>query len=185
MKVTVKGIFFLLLALPTEPAGGFRFRGGRGGRGGGGHGQGGGSVTDNTVTTPTTSDPKDTIRQLMRNRHTIERHVAPIEEGVFTETTSDNEQVASWIKQHVEDMKQLMADGGTMREWDPLFAAVFRHADDITLNCTDTNNGVECTHFSDDKCGAELVKAHAKVVSAFIDNGPEEVWAEHEAPCDK
>ena len=65
---------------------------------------------------------------------------------------------------------------------DPLFVALFQHADQIELTFEETEKGLKVREVSEDPYVAKLIQAHARVVSKFIENGPEEVRKNHEVP---
>ena len=50
------------------------------------------------------------------------------------------------------------------------------------IKITDTEKGVGVIETSDDPLVAQLIKAHAEVVSKFIENGPAEVRRNHPVP---
>ena len=65
---------------------------------------------------------------------------------------------------------------------DPLFAELFRHADKIKMQHEDTEHGVRVVETSADPYVARLIKAHAKVVSGFVDRGFDEAMKNHAVP---
>jgi hypothetical protein len=65
---------------------------------------------------------------------------------------------------------------------DPLFAAIFRHADTIKMTVEQSEHGVKVTETSDDPYVAKLIQAHARVVSLFLKNGFREVRKNHPLP---
>ena len=75
-----------------------------------------------------------------------------------------------------------MESGGVIREWDPLFAALFAHRNSTALAYTNTTTGVFAKHTGSTPCGVALVKAHAAVISLFLEFGPEQAQKEHAAP---
>lgn len=153
-----------------------RWRRGHGNRGGGGGGDG--------------TRPQDLIQKLRQNRHDIDRSVDyDYPDGVQTTTgSSTNPEINEWIYNHIEQMKQLIANGDTIRNWDGLFAEIYDNADKLTLECNyqegDSNNPVVCTHTGDDCYAQALAKAHAKVVSLFLSNR-DEMSKDHEYLADR
>ena len=121
----------------------------------------------------------------------IDRTVVVDEDNgiVTTETTSENQQVRSWIQQHVEQMKALVENsknngGRRIRQWDPLFVAMFDHADRIQMGTNLTDDGIKVTQTTDgSECAMSLAEVHALAVSAFIDNGWPEIQSYHDVPA--
>jgi hypothetical protein len=137
------------------------------GRGGGG---GGGEHTE-------------LIHNLVDNREAIERRVTRESSGATTVTTSTDPQVSDWIQEHVEQMLALIENNGRIRQWDPLYVALFDNQDDITTSATRVDGGIRVRLQGSTGCAIDLVQAHADVVSAFLSEGYDEVQASHDAPC--
>jgi len=127
------------------------------------------------------ADHKD-FHFLLTNRQQIKRDVKELEEGVETLTESDNPEVAAKIKEHVKWMQHRVEETKPIRMRDPLFAELFRHTDKIKMVRVETEKGVKVTETSEDEAVAILIKAHAKLVSAFVANGFEEARKNHPVP---
>jgi hypothetical protein len=119
---------------------------------------------------------------LLANREKINRTINRTEEGVDTLTESDDPEVTAGIQTHVAAMHTRVKEGRGIHMRDPLFREVFRNADKISMEITDTDKGVRVIETSDDPYVASLIQAHADVVSLFIENGHEEVQKNHAAP---
>ncbi|WP_236621495.1 DsrE family protein, partial [Rhodopirellula sallentina] len=167
----------LLMSLPWLPAADAQQnqdRRGRGfGFGRGGHGRDARHDADREV-----------FQFLLTNHDKITRRVRELPDGVETLTESDDEEVASQIKDHVEWMQHRIEDVNPIRMRDPLFAEIFQHADEITMVHVETEKGVRVTETSDDPYVAKLIQAHAKVVSQFVENGFAEAMKNHSVPDD-
>jgi hypothetical protein len=130
------------------------------------------------------------IQKLLEHRGVIERIVTSItedgQEKTMTETTSENPEVEQWIITHVTQMIDLVQSGGRIRNWDPLFRAIFDHAEEIDSDVTVVDGGVEVLLTGTTDCGKALADKHAKLVSAFLADGYEELHRPHQAPriCD-
>jgi uncharacterized protein len=158
---------------------------GQGGGGGAGMGHGdGGDAGWNR-------ENMQIIHKLLEHRGDIERTVTPAtEDGLgitVTKTTSKDTEVEQWIKTHVTQMMDLVESGGRIRNWDPLFRAIFDHPKDIDSEVTTVDGGVEVILTGATECGKSLSYAHAEVVSAFLSNGYEELHRSHQVPttCDE
>ena len=127
----------------------------------------------------------EVIRNMMAHADDITRSITHKGNGVETFTTSDDPEVAQWIKDHVIDMTSRMETGNRIRQRDPFFVEVFNHASGSELNCDLTEtNGVSCTHkaVTSNQCDIDLVQAHAQLVSLFLENGYDELMANHDPP---
>lgn len=148
---------------------------GRGpGRGRGGHGQDAAHERDH-----------QDFRFLLENHQKIKRSVQELPDGVKTVTESKDPVVADKIKTHVYWMKVRIEKRQPIRMRDPLFAELFKHTDQIKMSYEKTPNGVRVTETSDNPYVAQLIKAHAKVVSQFVARGFPEAMKNHSVPVAK
>ena len=119
---------------------------------------------------------------LLDNRAKIRRTITRTDDGVNTLTESDDPEVAAGIQTHVVAMHARLKQGRGIHMRDPLFREVFRYADKITVEMTDTEKGVQVVEISDDPYVVSLIQSHAEVVSQFIKNGRDEVRKNHAVP---
>lgn len=119
---------------------------------------------------------------LLDNRATIRRTITRLDDGVETVTESDDPEVAAGIRTHVAAMHARVKEGRGIHLRDPLFRELFRHAEKIAIEITPTDKGVRVLETSDDPYVATLIRAHADVVSRFIENGHDEVRKDHAVP---
>jgi hypothetical protein len=146
-------------------------RGFRGGRGGGPPGQDARFVKD-----------RDDFHFLLQHHDQIRRTVTNRDDGVETLTESDDAEIAAKIQEHVDAMYGRVEDGRPIHMRDPLFAAVFRHADKIKMEMETTDKGVRVVETSEDPYVARLIQAHAQVVNLFVKNGFGEPHKNHAVP---
>jgi hypothetical protein len=127
--------------------------------------------------------PMSVIHKLVNNRNDITRHIKDTSKGVLTKThsKSDSTNTNSWIREHVDSMMKLVASGHRIRNCDGLFKELFDHASEMKLECHDDDEtgGVQCKFQANSTCAVGLSQAHARVVSAFIENGWDEVHQDH------
>lgn len=129
------------------------------------------------------SNEQDIIQNLVANRHLIHRNVTETENGIVASTWSLEDNVSGWIKTHVQQMKALMdSDAGVIRQWDDLFREAFALSDFHHMDANYTDEGVEVEQIGDNDCAVAIVKAHAAVVSLFIERGRKEMRLNHEVP---
>ena len=122
------------------------------------------------------------FHQLFEHRSEITRHVVMRPDGIETVTESMNPDVRRLLQTHVTSMLARVKDGRAIHRRDPLFAELFRYADQIRAEHALTDNGVRVVETSKDAYVARLLQAHAEVVSAFIANGRSEMMKNHPVP---
>lgn len=119
---------------------------------------------------------------LLEHRDTITRRVKELETGVETLTESTSPEVAAKLREHAEAMHRRLKDGRPIHLRDPLFAALFRNAGKIEMTVEATEKGVRVRETSADAETVRLIQAHARVVTAFVENGHAEVRRNHDVP---
>jgi hypothetical protein len=125
---------------------------------------------------------RDVFHFLLQNRKDIRRTVTETKNGVETLTESDKAEVAKKIREHAAAMHERVKGGKGIHLRDPLFAEIFKHYDKVSMKVEKTEKGVKVTEGSDDPYVARLIRAHAAVVSKFIENGHDEVRKNHPLP---
>jgi hypothetical protein len=123
-----------------------------------------------------------TIHVLFDQHKSITRTVKNIENGVETITESNDPKVQALIKEHTWAMKARLKNHRPIRQWDPLFAALFEHADKIKLEVTNTAKGVKVTETSADAYVVKLIQSHAASISEHVKEGPPSMPKRHELP---
>jgi hypothetical protein len=131
----------------------------------------------------------EVIQSLFDNHDLINREVHETDTGVEAYTYSDDFEVAGWLQEHVQQMKELMESGGRIRGWDDLFALAAEYHDLNQLSIQKEANGVRVVHAVNDNvdgdarvCITDLIHEHAGVVSNFVKKGKEEAMLNHEVP---
>ena len=125
---------------------------------------------------------RDTFHYLLEHHDKIRRTVTKLDNGVETVTESDDPDVAAKIQEHVAAMYDRVSENRPIRMRDPLFAAVFGVAGKIDMKHEDIEKGVRVVETSDDPRAAQLIQAHAAVVSLFVSRGFSEAPLNHEVP---
>ena len=119
------------------------------------------------------------IHFLFAHRDSITRTVTEIPAGVRTLTEADDPSVAAKLQEHVQAMYARLKEGRPIHARDPLFAALFRSADQIDVRIEKTTTGLRVTETSSDPETVKLIRRHAEVVSLFIANGMPEMMKSH------
>jgi len=127
-------------------------------------------------------DDQDVFHFLLEKHKLIRRKVTQLDNGVETLTESDDPEVAAKIQEHVTAMHGRVKTGRGLRFWDDLFSAVFRNSKKIAMTVENTEHGVRVKETSDDAFAVQLVQAHAKVVSKFVERGFDEAQENHAVP---
>lgn len=123
-----------------------------------------------------------TIHTLFEHNEKITRTVKLIKTGVETLTDSDDPKVQALIIEHTLAMQKRLENKQPIRQWDPLFAELFKNADKIKLEITRTPKGVKVMETASDPYVVKLVQAHAQGVSEFVLEGTSSMAKRHELP---
>ena len=124
------------------------------------------------------------IHALLGDSTKVKRTTKNIANGIRSLTESDDPKLAKLIKEHVASMQERLKDGKPIRDWDPLFAAVFEHHDKVKLVITNTKKGVSVTETSPDPQVVVLIQAHAKAVNGFVKDGMAGMHRMHAVPTE-
>jgi len=119
---------------------------------------------------------------LLDHGNVIDRRVEERDDGVETWTESDDPEVAEKIREHVLAMVARVVESRPIHRRDPLFAELFDHAEDIEIVHDMTDKGIHVIERSDDPYVAQLIQAHAEVVSRFVERGRREMRKNHAMP---
>ena len=125
----------------------------------------------------------DTIHALFKAHQQISRTVKKLDNGVETLTESNDPKVQALIREHVRAMYQRLSARQPIRMWDPLYAEIFRQADKIKMEMSNTAKGVKVIETSADPWVVKLIQAHADGVSEFVDRGMAAMHKEHPLPA--
>lgn len=120
------------------------------------------------------------IHALLSDSTKVKRTTKHVPGGVSTVTESNDSKVTRLIQQHTAAMQKRLTEGRPIRDWDPLFAALFERHDKIKLVVTNTKKGVAVTETSDDPEVVALIRAHAAAVDGFVKRGTAGIA--HDAP---
>lgn len=126
-----------------------------------------------------------TIHALFADHEKISRTIKKIDKGIETVTESDDPKVQVMIREHVAAMYKRLTDKQPIRMWDPLFVEIFKHADKIKVEMSNTAKGIKVIETSDDPWVVKLVQAHAEGVSEFVKEGMPAMHKEHPLPDTK
>lgn len=126
---------------------------------------------------------KSVFTALLTDHESIHRTVTELPDGIEATTESDDPAVAARLVDHVTAMKSRLHDGRRVRQWDPLYIAIFDDADNVHLEITPTGKGVKVRETSTKPETIALIKQHAGVVTGYVDHGFEESARAHPVPA--
>lgn len=126
-----------------------------------------------------------TIHSLFDEHKKVNRTVTKTENGVVTVTESDDPKVQAMIVEHVWAMKSRLEKKQPIRMWDPLYRALFEHADKIKMEIVNTEKGVKITETTTDPYVVKLLHSHSDGVSEFVAEGMSVMHKRHELPGEK
>ena len=117
------------------------------------------------------ADEHEAIWTLLDHRASIKRSVEEIPNGVKTTTTTSDPDLVSTLRKHVQQMAQRVKAGALVRMWDPVFRDIFDHAGEIKVSIQDVEGGIEVTQTTAKPDVVPMIRAHARKVAQFIEQG--------------
>ena len=124
------------------------------------------------------------VFQILLDRHDhIRREVFLDDRGMRALTRSDDPELVALLHDHVPAMHRRLQEGFALRRWDPLYNAIFEHADQIHMHITLLADGVEVVETGDTPEVVALLHAHAKAVDGFVARGREAAANPTEVPA--
>lgn len=126
----------------------------------------------------------ETLHAMFAARDKITRTVKMLSNGAEATTESEDEKIASMLKEHVPAMETRIHENKPLppMTFHPIFVELIKHADDYTLTYKETEKGMKVTYQAEDPFVIMLVQEHAKLVSRFVKNGMEEVHKPYKLP---
>lgn len=132
-----------------------------------GHGPGGGG------------EFRGVIHELFAAHADINRKVEMTEKGYRAVTTSQKPEVAKKLQTHVAQMEARLDGGMSVRHWDPAFAELREHYDDLEVTVNQVKGGVSVEVIGKTPEAVKVARNHAKIVSGFVKKGSSEMHKEH------
>jgi hypothetical protein len=115
----------------------------------------------------------ENIHALLDAHRSIARTIEEIPGGVKTRTVTSDPAAVGHLRAHVRQMGRRLELGMMVRPWDPVFRAVFEHADEISMTWEDIGGGIEVIETSENPEVVPLIRAHARKVDRFVAGGHE------------
>ncbi|MCB1736289.1 MAG: hypothetical protein H6981_15240 [Gammaproteobacteria bacterium] len=126
---------------------------------------------------------KQVFQTLLDRHDRLRREVILDERGMRAITRSDDPELVALLHDHVPAMHRRLQEGFALRRWDPLYNAIFEHADQIHMQITLLADGVEVIETGDTPHVVALLHAHAKAVDGFVARGREVAGYATEVPA--
>lgn len=124
---------------------------------------------------------RDTIHQLFSNHRDFTRTVELTETGYRATTVSADPEKAALLQKHVGQMEKRLDSGMPVRRWDPAFAEIHEHYEDMVVKIETVENGIAVVVEGKTPAAILVAQNHAKIVSGFVEKGPEQMHASHPA----
>lgn len=116
--------------------------------------------------------PMRTGMQLFHNHAKVHRGVTVLSDGVRAVTESDDPHVAALIQEHVSDMyARIDRDRPFAYPMSRTVPTLFRNIGRYRRALEITPKGVAVTETASDADMVELIKAHAREITGFVDDG--------------
>jgi hypothetical protein len=125
------------------------------------------------------ADFREVIHTLFAEHEQVKREVKVTPDGYEAETTSADAEVVTLLQTHVGQMKSRLESGMGVRHWDPAFAEIRAHYEDMDIEIEDIEKGVRVKVKGKTPEAVEVAQNHAKILSGFVERGPEEMHVEH------
>lgn len=123
---------------------------------------------------------RELIHRLLASHTSLHRSVECLPDGVRTTVTTNDEQLVPVLRQHVRQMTQRLEMRRPVRMRDPVYRDIFTHADEVRMTWKEIPGGITVTETSENSDVVSMIQAHARKVTAFIEDGMESVrppWA--------
>jgi len=109
--------------------------------------------------------------EMFARHNEISRTVEEIPGGVRTTTESNSSDLAAQLQAHVTSMYSSISQGVEVMCMSPTLPTLFRNASGYHRAMTYTPNGVYVEETSDDPDLSEMIRAHAREVTGFVEDG--------------
>ena len=123
------------------------------------------------------------IHALLGDSTKVRRTSKEIPGGIAATTESSDPKIVKLIQEHTFAMQLRLKAGKPIRDWDPLFAELFKQHSKVKLDVTKLPHGVSIKETSDDARVVALIREHAKAVNGFVKEGMAGMHKAHPLPA--
>lgn len=134
---------------------------------------------------PLPEEQREIIHEMAEHHKEFERKVTMTEKGYTATTTTKNKELAKKLQTHVTYMEKRMNSGAMVRRWDPAYAEMSEHYDELEATIEKVEGGIRATIAGKTLRAVKIAQNHARIVTSFTRRGMEEVQKEHEATTEK
>ncbi len=111
------------------------------------------------------------FKELLAKHGQLKRETTLLENGIRSTTTAATPELVRILQEHVLGMEQRFGRDRAIRSWDPLFAALFEHKDEIKMEYRNIEHGIEAVLTTDNPKLVELIQCHDATLHGFVDRG--------------
>lgn len=122
---------------------------------------------------------QEAIHTLFANHTKVKRTVEMTDTGYKSRTVSDDPEIAKTLQKHVKEMRERLGAGMMIRRWDPAFAELVEHYEEIDHEFKEVEGGVEMIAKGKTPEGIKIAQNHARIVSGFVEKGPGQMHKSH------
>ena len=120
---------------------------------------------------PLPGEQRDLIHELAEHHKEFVRKVVMTPKGYTATTTTKNKELAKKLQRHVAYMEKRMDSGAMVRRWDPAYAEMVEHYDDLEATIEKVDGGIRATIEGKTGRAIKVAQNHAKIVTAFTKKG--------------
>lgn len=128
---------------------------------------------------PLPQEQRDIIHYMAEHHKELVRKVTPTETGYTATTTSENKELVKKLHAHVAYMEKRLDSGAMVRRWDPAYAEMVEHYDDIDATITPIKAGLAVIVKGKTPRAIKVAQNHARIVTTFAKEGSASVEREH------
>jgi hypothetical protein len=134
---------------------------------------------------PLPEEQRNIVHELAEHHKEFTRKVTMTEKGYTATTTTKNKELAKKLQTHVAYMKKRLDSGAMVRRWDPAYAEMVAHYDDLEATIEEVDGGIRATINGKTPKAVKIAQNHARIVTGFIEKGTEDLHKEHPATTDQ
>ena len=128
---------------------------------------------------PLPEEQQDIIHYMAEHHAELSRMVTMTESGYRAVTTTENKELVNKLHAHVAYMKKRLDSGAMVRRWDPAYAEMVEHYEDLDAKITPIEKGLEVTVSGKTPRAIKIAQNHANIVTSFAKEGFPSVERKH------
>lgn len=116
---------------------------------------------------------------MFASHEAFDRAVELTKEGYRARTVTEDSELATLLQKHVAQMAERLDGGLSVRHWDPAFAEMREHYDDMEVSLENIAGGVQVTVVGKTPEAIKVARNHAAIVSGFVEKGESRMHTPH------